>query len=991
MAAPPPTAAAGDDRALLAQYRAVFKAVNEAQDADGRYMIDLFAQLPPKKLYPDYYEVIKQPISMREIKSKIEKHAYNSLELLRGDFNLMFSNCKRYNQPGSEVYEDANRLSTIMNDAVSAAIAAPPPAVDRPLLKIKLKTPEKVGKTSSGSKRSAASTPSSKKTSEPKPDDDVSALLLAIKKDAMKPFRTWIAKDSVGVNELRSVTEFGATFSWGPIHCAAYYGRDEMLEALIEKGAHVELPDGWYGGTALAWAAYGEQFNTCKLLIDKYGADRYKKNNVGQVPYDLIADKRNPKWLSIFSGAPASSNRKRTSSTSNVASHLQTPSKSSASIPSHSASTDIVYMQRLFDIIAQARGPTGELLSEAFWDLPSRAQYPEYYEVIQRPICLSQIQERLQNTGKRTYFLKHLEQDMRLLFKNAMTFNEEDSQIYTDAKHLIGLFTRQLKKGRASLIGEYSDTPHVSPSNSASETVPAISGKPAVHANNRAYHAGEFVYIKNTHPTVILIQHIVPMKTGQVVFDGPSFIKPDQVPADIMDTAYPTEVVKSETMTAFPDQVLGPCYVMWTRDAMKGIPAGFREEDTLLCEFAYFTTPRPHLQQILDWNAEFVVSPEDPASFTPHSSPFRYRKMPIARIGQGATKIGTGAGVSPKPGVLLSHHHSPAVGSAPALPLESPQRPPPQPEKPPYTGKKRGRKPKNAQQTPKAADVKKEKAAGDRKASSPLSDVDEMDVDGAEERTGKRSKRTSEAQLAAAGTNVLQTPSREGTGKLKGEAVPATPASASTPNAQATPQLASAAVARPTSGQPAIPQPMNSGPRFLKYLYIEFIAPAPGQVCTPAFQFLSFTTACYSHSVTAPRQCAAARLVPVVDMAEFYSRDDGLLPISHLGIAVTSTGRTINGIFGAFPQIEKAVARARVLGGSGGGQLAPRKVDADGDAEMPDASPGDEQQTGPDYQAGPVFEVQLSEGMNVYDIWVNAQRKGEDKAIQTSNIFLLRT
>jgi hypothetical protein len=67
-------------------------------------------------------------------------------------------------------------------------------------------------------------------------------------------------------NQLGKVEMFGDEFTWGALHCAAYYGNIKVIDALMEQGANIEMRDTWHRGTPLAWAAFaGETF-----LFDLY-------------------------------------------------------------------------------------------------------------------------------------------------------------------------------------------------------------------------------------------------------------------------------------------------------------------------------------------------------------------------------------------------------------------------------------------------------------------------------------------------------------------------------------------------------------------------------------------------------------------------------------------------------------------------------------------------------------------------------------------------
>lgn len=86
---------------------------------DGRNLAQLFMEKPPKKMYPDYYDVIQNPIDMTTIESNIRQEKYNTLEELISDFRIMFSNCRQYNEEGSQIFEDANVLEKALNEKLN--------------------------------------------------------------------------------------------------------------------------------------------------------------------------------------------------------------------------------------------------------------------------------------------------------------------------------------------------------------------------------------------------------------------------------------------------------------------------------------------------------------------------------------------------------------------------------------------------------------------------------------------------------------------------------------------------------------------------------------------------------------------------------------------------------------------------------------------------------------------------------------------------------
>ncbi|KAF7372389.1 SNF2-family ATP dependent chromatin remodeling factor snf21 [Mycena venus] len=76
-----------------------------------RQRFQLFLKLPRNDFFPDYYQLIPEPISMTMIKSLSQKAThYTTLEEYCKAWHLMFDNTRRYNIDGSQVYEEPDCL-----------------------------------------------------------------------------------------------------------------------------------------------------------------------------------------------------------------------------------------------------------------------------------------------------------------------------------------------------------------------------------------------------------------------------------------------------------------------------------------------------------------------------------------------------------------------------------------------------------------------------------------------------------------------------------------------------------------------------------------------------------------------------------------------------------------------------------------------------------------------------------------------------------------
>jgi ATP-dependent helicase STH1/SNF2 len=66
--------------------------------------------------YPDYYEIIHQPIALSTLRKRANSNFYKDVQAYRDDFMLMFRNAMTYNQEGSWVYVDAQVMERVFLD-----------------------------------------------------------------------------------------------------------------------------------------------------------------------------------------------------------------------------------------------------------------------------------------------------------------------------------------------------------------------------------------------------------------------------------------------------------------------------------------------------------------------------------------------------------------------------------------------------------------------------------------------------------------------------------------------------------------------------------------------------------------------------------------------------------------------------------------------------------------------------------------------------------
>ncbi|KAL1604074.1 hypothetical protein SLS60_005666 [Paraconiothyrium brasiliense] len=86
------------------------ESLKQAKDKTGRPISVHFLSLPDKNELPEYYDVIKLPISIETIEERLNRGGYTSLAQVESDCKRLVNNAKSYNDRKSAIYEDAERL-----------------------------------------------------------------------------------------------------------------------------------------------------------------------------------------------------------------------------------------------------------------------------------------------------------------------------------------------------------------------------------------------------------------------------------------------------------------------------------------------------------------------------------------------------------------------------------------------------------------------------------------------------------------------------------------------------------------------------------------------------------------------------------------------------------------------------------------------------------------------------------------------------------------
>lgn len=86
---------------------------------NGQRLSQEFTKLPSPLLFKEHYSKIAEPLTMADIRRRIEAYRYKSSQELMRDFMTMFGNARSYYPPGSQIMCDANLLEQVAAEAMS--------------------------------------------------------------------------------------------------------------------------------------------------------------------------------------------------------------------------------------------------------------------------------------------------------------------------------------------------------------------------------------------------------------------------------------------------------------------------------------------------------------------------------------------------------------------------------------------------------------------------------------------------------------------------------------------------------------------------------------------------------------------------------------------------------------------------------------------------------------------------------------------------------
>ncbi|XP_065288534.2 protein polybromo-1 isoform X7 [Dermacentor albipictus] len=496
----------------------------------GYFLAEPFVKLPSKKLYPDYYREIKQPISLNKIAGKIKSEGYTSMVEVVDDFNLLFENAKKYNRPDSKIFKDATRLQKVMQ------------AKARELINIHMKDSDSEG----GDADSEKARRKSKKVATPpcttplkgRPPGSTESTL---KKRLKVLIRTLLNyTDEVGRPLISIFMEKPSRKDYPD-----YY--EVITNPIDMKTIHENVKNNKYSSEDAMVSDVKLMFSNCRMYNEE-GSQIYRDADTLE---RALLDKIRELGSLYDSLPPRSMPRPRRNKSRN-----------------HK-------LRVLYDTIKDYTDAKGRKLSTIFMKLPSRSEYPDYYEVIKKPIDMERIAARLLKYNQYES-MDDLLADFVLLFDNACKYNEPDSQIYKDALILqrialqtkMELSSEELEDGGVpdvrGLVQELLTNLFISVYNHQDEEGRCYSDS-LVELSESAAESGQQVGIDGSEDRRILTLDLIKRK-----LDRGCYLRLDRFQEDVFDVFDRARRTSRTDSQAFEDSVELQSYFIRLRDELCG-------------------------------------------------------------------------------------------------------------------------------------------------------------------------------------------------------------------------------------------------------------------------------------------------------------------------------------------------------------------------------------------------------------------------------------
>ncbi|CAD6994057.1 unnamed protein product [Ceratitis capitata] len=537
----------------------------------NRRPIELFMEKPPRKIYPDYYDIIQNPIDMNTIDHNIRCDKYATVEDVVSDYRLMFSNCRQYNEEGSTIYEDANNLEKALNEKLKEFPGLAD--IKKPLQKL----------TKTGGRRKTAVVDKMwqfyetlREYQEPKGKRQLSLIFTKLPSKSEYPDYYDIIKEPIDMERIAQKLKQGSYESVDEL------GADFLL--MLENACKYNEPDSQIYKDALVLQQLTLQ------LKQSLRSEQSSTPDIALAVQELL--------LSLFTqlyNHQDEAGRCYSDSLAEVPEYDELPDGSGKLSKIRGISLDLI--KRRLDKLAYKR-------LDVFQE--------DVFSCLERARRLSRTDSDVfqDSIELQTFFIKKRDEMCRDTFSSpALLYTVENLLAEVEAM-------RQQKLAQEDQDQEDKDDLDTAAMQGESMTI-----------NQKVFSPGDFVYFQlpeNKIPSIAYIERLWTAADNVKWMHGSVFLRPHETYHVATRKFLEMEVFKSSVSQTIPmDKVLGKCYIMHIKDYIKMRPEGFADKDVFVCESKYNSRARC-FKKFKIWP---FVRVNDPVRFIPREEPLELRRV----------------------------------------------------------------------------------------------------------------------------------------------------------------------------------------------------------------------------------------------------------------------------------------------------------------------------------------------------------------------------
>lgn len=236
-------------------------------------------------------------------------------------------------------------------------------------------------------------------------------------------------------------------------------------------------------------------------------------------------------------------------------------------------------IQAVLKGIRKPKNQLSQLMINHFERLPDKAAMPEYFIEVRSPMAYDMLKRKLKR--KKYQSLEQFMRDVHLMFENAKSYNQDDSQIYKDAVHLQAEAQRLAEEENAKSDSEYV---------MEEGRIPMPNG---ILHNGELYKVGDWVHIQNvndlTKPIPCQIYRTWQNTEGGQYINVCWYYRPEQTVHRFDKHFLENEVVKTGQYRDHRiDEIVDRCFIMFFTRYYKGRPRSLPPDmEIYVCQARY--------------------------------------------------------------------------------------------------------------------------------------------------------------------------------------------------------------------------------------------------------------------------------------------------------------------------------------------------------------------------------------------------------------------